>query len=124
MKYSLIIVVIIAFSCSPQRMIETDLYFGQSKPSGGMVTENEWNGFKETYISKVFKEGSTVINVTGNWYDTHTHKLITEPTRQVVYFYKKSPVISKQVDNLRYLYKTLFQQQSVLRVDKKLKASF
>ncbi len=105
-------------------MIETDLYFGQSKPSGGMVTEREWNDFKEKYVSKVFKEGSTVINVNGNWYDPDAHKLITEPTYQVIYFYKRSGGISNQIDSLRYWYKTLFQQQSVLRVDKKVKASF
>jgi hypothetical protein len=105
-------------------MIETDLYFGQSKPSGGTVSETEWNDFKEKYISKVFKEGSTIINVTGNWYDPEAHKLITEPTYKVIYFYKRSAAISKQIDSLRYWYKNLFQQQSVLRVDKKVKASF
>ncbi len=89
-----------------------------------MVTESEWNQFKENYISKVFKEGSSVINVTGNWFDPDSRKLITEPTYQVVYTYKKSNGISKQIDSLRYWYKTLFQQQSVLRVDKKVKASF
>lgn len=105
-------------------MMETNLYFGQSKPDGGMVSEKEWNSFKEMHISKVFKEGSTVVNVTGNWFDPDSHKLITEPTYMVVYFYKKSPAVSKQIDSLRYWYKTMFQQQSVLRVDKKVKASF
>lgn len=124
MKYRLLIIGFVAFACPPQRMIETDLYFGQSKPSGGTVTESEWNNFKENYVSKVFKEGSTVINVTGNWYDPDAHKLITEPTYKVIYFYKKSNNVSKQIDSLRYWYKTLFQQQSILRVDRKVKASF
>lgn len=115
---------LLLFSCTSQRMIETDLYFGQSKPSGGQVTEAEWNRFKENYISKVFKEGSSVINLTGNWYDPQSHKLISEPTYKVIYFYKRSRQISIQIDSLRYWYKTLFQQQSVLRVDKKVKASF
>jgi len=124
MKYRLFIIGVIAFSCSSQRLIETDLYFGQSKPSGDRVTEAEWNDFKEQYISKAFKEGSTIINVTGNWYDPAIHKLITESTYKVIYFYKKSGTVSKQIDSLRYWYKTLFQQQSVLRLDKKVKASF
>lgn len=89
-----------------------------------MITEKEWNEFKENYISKVFKEGSTIVNVTGNWYDPDSRKLITEPTYKVIYFYKKSNLVSKQIDSLRYWYKTLFQQQSVLRVDRKVKASF
>jgi hypothetical protein len=111
-------------ACSQQRMIETSLYFGQSKPSGGMVSAKEWSEFKEKYISKVFKEGSTVIAVDGNWMDTDTKKLITEPTFVVLYYYKKSPTVSKQIDSLRYWYKTLYQQQSVLRVDRKVNAEF
>ena len=105
-------------------MIETDLYFGQSKPDGSMITEAEWTSFKETRINKVFTEGNTIISVTGNWFDPVSHKLITEPTYVVVYDYKKSSRISQQIDSLRYWYKTMFQQQSVLRVDKKVKASF
>ena len=105
-------------------MIETDLYFGQSKPGGGMITEMEWKNFKEIRIAKVFKEGSTVVNSTGNWYDPVSHKLITEPTFVVIYFYKNSPKVSKQIDSLRYWFKTMFQQQLVLREDKKVKAKF
>ncbi|MEI9945122.1 MAG: DUF3574 domain-containing protein [Chitinophagaceae bacterium] len=124
MPFKLLIICFILSSCTASRMMETNLYFGQSKPDGGMVSEKEWNSFKEMHISKVFKEGSTVVNVTGNWFDPDSHKLITEPTYMVVYFYKKSPAVSKQIDSLRYWYKTMFQQQSVLRVDKKVKASF
>jgi hypothetical protein len=111
-------------ACSQQRMIETSLYFGQSKPGGGMVSAREWNEFKEKYVSKVFKEGSTVIAVDGNWMDTDTKKLISEPTFVVLYYYKRSPTVSKQIDSLRYWYKTLYQQQSVLRVDRKVNAEF
>ena len=89
-----------------------------------MVSAKEWTAFKEQYISKVFKEGSTVVSVDGNWMDTDTKKLITEPTYVVLYYYKKSASVSKQIDSLRYWYKTLYQQQSVLRVDKKVNAEF
>ena len=124
MPYRIILICLLLASCASQRMVETNLYFGQSKPGGGMVTEQEWNSFKENRIAKVFKEGSTVINATGNWYDPDSHKLITEPTYVVIYFYKKSRDISKQIDSLRYWYKTMFQQQSVLRVDRKVRADF
>jgi len=124
MKTAVLFLLLFITACSPQRMMETHLYFGQSKPTGGIVTAAEWEQFKENYISKVFKEGSTVVNVTGNWYDPDSRKLITEPTYEVIYYYKKAGGISKQIDSLRYWYKTLFQQQSVLRVDKKVRASF
>jgi hypothetical protein len=105
-------------------MIETDLYFGQSKPGGDMVTKTEWKNFKENYIAKVFKEGSTVYNGEGNWLDTVNNQLITEPAYVVVYIYKPSPQKSNQIDSLRYWYKNLFQQQSILRVDKKVRVNF
>jgi len=124
MRFTTALLLFFLLSCSPQRMIETNLYFGQSIPSGGMVTETEWKQFKENYINKVFKEGNTVINATGSWFDPDNHKMITEPAYLVIYDYKPSTHISKQIDSLRYWYKKLFQQQSVLRVDKKVKLSF
>lgn len=124
MPYKVLLLCSILYSCTASRMVETNLYFGQSKPDGGMITETEWKSFKETRIDKVFKNGSTIISVTGNWLDPVSHKLITEPTYLVVYDYKKSARVSQQIDSLRYWYKTMFQQQSVLRVDKKVKMSF
>jgi hypothetical protein len=124
MIYRFAIICLILCSCSTSRMVETSLYFGQSKPDGGMISTAEWDRFKKDYVSKVFKEGSTVIPVAGNWYDTTQRQLISEPTFVVVYFHKRSPQLSKQIDSLRYWYKELFQQQSVLRVDKKVNADF
>lgn len=124
MSYLLLATCLVLCSCSVPRMVETDLYFGQSKPGGGTITENEWKSFKEDHIDRVFKEGSTVIKATGNWYDPVSQKAITEPTYVVAYFYKKSAPVSRQIDSLRYWYKHRFQQQSVLRVDKKVKATF
>lgn len=111
-------------ACASSRMTETNLYFGLSKPSGGQVSEEEWNRFKEEKIAVVFKEGSTVYRATGNWFDPAVGKLITEPTYVVVYFYRHSKELSSRIDSLRNVYKSLFQQQSVLRVDKKVKAAF
>jgi Protein of unknown function (DUF3574) len=105
-------------------MIETQLYFGQSKPNGDSITIKEWNDFKANYIRKVFNEGSTVVSVTGDWYDTAARKIITEPTYIVIYTYSPSAAKSRQIDSLRESYKTIFSQQAVLRVDKKVKASF
>ena len=124
MKYLGIFAFIVFFSCSSSRMIETNLYFGQSRPDGSMVTETEWNDFKQGYIDKVFKEGSSVINIKGTWYDSSAHKLIAEPTYMVIYHHKSSSAISKQIDSLCYWYKKIFTQQSVLRVDKKVNAAF
>ena len=89
-----------------------------------MISSTEWEQFKEKYILNVFKEGSSIIKLEGSWKDPITHKLITEPTYLVIYFHKPSPAISRQIDSLRTWYKKIFDQQSVLKVDKKVKAYF
>ena len=115
--------IVVLCSCS-QRMIETSLYFGQSRPDGSTVTEEEWNEFKNAYILKVFKKGATTIPVSGNWYDPDQRHLIQENTYIVVSVYKQSDSLSHEIDNLRDQYKKLHRQQSVLRIDRKVKASF
>lgn len=124
MSYKILFTCFFLCSCSASRMIETNLYFAQTRPDGSMITEAEWKNFKENKIAKVFNKGSSTISVLGNWYDPDSHKLITEPSYLVIVDYKRSPQMSAQIDSLRYWYKTMFQQQSVLRVDKKVKASF
>lgn len=109
-------------SCKLQHITQTDLYFGRSKPDGGMVTETEWNTFVQQYVSKVYPEGSTVIKATGNWYDTAQRKLIAEPSNMIVAINRMTPKLNRQIDSLRYWYKVLYRQQSVLRIDKKVKA--
>jgi hypothetical protein len=124
MSFRIFIVCIFLVSCTPYRMIETQLYFGQTRPNGSRITDAEWNDFKDNQISRVFTRGSTTIKATGTWYDPDTHKLISEPAYVVSCFYKKSALISRQIDSLRNLYKTMFNQQSILRVDKKVQAGF
>jgi hypothetical protein len=124
MSYKLLIACCILCSCSASRMVETDLYFGQTRPDGSMITETEWKNFRENQVSKVFKEGYTVIPASGSWLDPDTHQLITEPSYVVINHHKRSAQRSEQIDSLRNWYKRMFQQQAVLRVDKQSKASF
>src|SRR5262245_34845630 len=123
-NFIIILLTVFVCSCRTSQWTETNLYFGQSKPGGAMITENEWTSFRENYISKVFREGSSVVSLSGNWYDTAARRLITEPAYMVSYYYRYSPGISGQIDSLRNWYKELFKQQSVLRIDRKVKASF
>jgi hypothetical protein len=124
MAFRLLFVVVILLSCSATRMTETVLYFGQSRPDGSMIHENDWNDFKEKHLSVAFSEGYSVVQIRGFWKDPVTDTLVTEPTYQVIYYHKPSAIISRKIDSLRLQYKQLFRQQSVLRVDKKVRATF
>lgn len=118
----LLIISILFCSCASTRTVQTSLYFGQSKLDGSVVTNTEWNQFVEKHISKVFPEGCTIAETYGNWYDTAQHKIIAEPSKVVTAIFNYSPGQAKQIDSLRYWYKLLYQQQSVLRVDNTVKA--
>jgi len=124
MIYKILLACFILCSCSTSRMMETDLYFAQTRADGSLITEAEWNSFRENQIAKVFKNGCTVIKASGNWLNPDTHKLITEPSHVVICYYKRSAQMSQQIDSLRYWYKVMFNQQSILRVDKKVKVTF
>jgi hypothetical protein len=124
MPARILILCLFLASCSSSRMIETTLYMGQTRPDGSPITDKEWRDFKDNHMSKVFREGSTTITATGTWFDPDKKTLITEPSNVVVKFHKNSPEISRQIDTLALLYKSMFNQQSVLRVDKKAKVVF
>ena len=81
MLLRILLLSVVFYSCTGQRMVQTDLYFGQRKPDGGMVSEKEWNEFVENYISKVFIQGSTVVKANGSWFDTSAKKLTSESLR-------------------------------------------
>jgi hypothetical protein len=51
-------------------------------------------------------------------------KLRGEPSHIIISLNKMNPLFSKGIDSLRIIYKELFQQQFVLRVDKKASADF
>ncbi len=124
MRLAQLVIGILITSCASQRMVETSLYFGQSRPDGGVVTAEEWARFHNEYVLKVFREGATAIPVSGNWYDPDKRHLISEPVYIVVYLHKPSTVISREIDNLGQQYIQSFGQQAVMRVDKKVKATF
>jgi hypothetical protein len=124
MLLRLLLLCVLFCSCNSQRMIQTDLYFGQLKLDGSMVSEKQWSDFIEKHISKIFTQGSTIIKANGNWLDTSQKKIVTEPSFLVITINKLTPKLNRQIDSLRSTYKRLYDQQSVLRVDKKVKAKF
>lgn len=115
---------IITGSCSLQKKVQTDMYFGLLQPDGNAISDSAWNVFVQTQVSKVFSDGFTVIDAKGKWMDTQNKQLISEPSRIVISVNNMTEKLSKQIDSLRIIYRHLFHQQSVLRVDRKSKVDF
>ncbi|MGN7885602.1 DUF3574 domain-containing protein [Dyadobacter endophyticus] len=102
----------------------SDLYFGRDIPGGGAVSEQQWKNFSDSVISNYFPEGYTEWDANGRWKDTDTKQTITEPTKVVTFFGKKTKERSAALDSIAQRYLRRFRQQSVLRTDTKSKVKF
>ena len=117
----------------------SDLYFGRdipggappggappggAPPGGGAVTEQQWKNFSDSVISNYFPEGYTEWDANGRWKDTDTKQTITEPTKVVTFFGKKTKERSAALDSIAQRYLRRFRQQSVLRTDIKSRVKF
>jgi hypothetical protein len=111
-------------SCASQKFTETDLYFGLSKDDGTIISDSAWNAFVQINVAPTFYKGFTVVKTEGRWLDEKSGKVYKEPSHIVISINKMNHHLSQHIDSLRNIYKKLFQQQSVLRVDKKTKISF
>jgi len=115
----------IIMGCSPnKKYVQTELYFGLSQPGGEIIHDTAWNRFVQNAVVRIFPAGFSELHLQGKWYDADRQQLISEPTRMITVVYKRTQMLSLQIDSLRNRYKDLFRQQSVLRVDKKAGINF
>ena len=124
MKALYVLMLIFLFSCSTSKMVQTDLYFGRLRLDGSTISNEEWNDFTTSYFNRYFHEGSTTMAATGTWFDKERQEFVNEQTFVVSYIHQKRATISLRIDSVRAAYKNTFQQQSVLRVDRKIRISF
>lgn len=113
-------------SCShfpSQTMTRTELFFGLSKANGGSVSSSDFQAFSDTVITKNFSEGSTIIDAKGQWLG-NDGRLVSESSKVLVLVSKMDKKQSKKIEMVREKYKKYFQQESVLRVDSKVKVGF
>lgn len=109
---------------SINRYIRTELYFGLSKPTGGIITENEWQNFVNDIITPLFKNGYTTIDAEGRWLDVQAHKTITEKTKIIIIIYKKSKYTDDAINKIIETYKKMFDQQAVMQLDFEVEVQF
>lgn len=111
-------------SCSSQKFVQTELYFGLSQNDGKIIPDSAWNTFVQEYVAKTFSLGFTILASEGRWFDEQSKQTQAEPSHIIISINKMNRQLSQNIDSLRNAYKKLFQQQSVLRVDKKTSARF
>ena len=95
-------------------LLQDELYFGRSRP-GGLVTEEQFQRFLRNVVTPRFPDGLTVFDASGQ-FRTSTGTIIREPTKVLILIYPNSPAKRRAIEEIISLYKTQFQQESVLRV--------
>jgi Protein of unknown function (DUF3574) len=117
-------IIFVQSGCSSQKFVQTELYFGLSQNNGNIISDSAWNTFVQDYITKTFSRGFTILSSEGKWLDEQSKQIHGEPSHVIISVNKMNKHLSQDIDSLRSAYKRLFQQESVLRVDKKTVASF
>ncbi len=105
-------------------MVETQLFFGLSKPGGGAVDAKQWTQFVADEIAPRFPEGFSVIDGAGFWRDGATQRTISENSKVVVRLHPSGALADAAIDDIIAAYRTRFEQEAVLRVDRAVCATF
>ena len=103
--------------------LRTELFFGLSKPHGE-VTEEEFQHFLAQHMTPRFPDGLTVVTGLGQ-FSNASGTIIRERSQLVILLYPPDQAnASRRIARIREEYKTLFQQESVLRADSREWVSF
>jgi Protein of unknown function (DUF3574) len=103
--------------------IATQLFFGLSRPEGGVVSEAEWRGFLADTVTPRFPAGFTVVAAEGQWRDEASAAILRETSRILLIVHPEGDG-EAALAALIEIYKSRFHQQSVLRLDGKAVARF
>lgn len=100
-----------------QRLSRVELFFGVPASA-----TRGWRRFLANTVTRRFPAGLTVIEAKGQW--RGAHGLDHEASRVVTIIYRRDDDSDAKIEAIRTAYKTVFKQQSVLRVDTLVCASF
>lgn len=106
-----------------QVMLRSELFFGRGKPGGGVVSDEEWDGFLAAEVTPAFPEGLTVLEAQGQWRNGQG-RIVKEPSKVLVLFHEDSPARREALGRIVAAYKKKFNQESVLRMSERVHVEF
>lgn len=106
-----------------QRLQRTELFFGRNS-SLGEISEQEFQNFLDTVVTPLFPDGLTVLDGKGQFRACADCAVEKEAVKVLVLLYGFDKDSSDKIEAIRGRYKARFAQQSVLRVDEPVCASF
>ena len=104
--------------------VRTDLFFGTDRVGMAPVSDAEWQQFVDAVITPRFPAGLTMFPASGQYLQGMMVGLIKEGSKVVVLLHDGSTTPSASIEQIRALYMTQFNQESVLRVDSAVCVSF
>jgi hypothetical protein len=99
------------------------LAFGTQKAHGGTVTSKDWETFLKTVITPLFREGLTTWEAKGQWQEKDGSKS-HEKSEMLLLIHKDTPQDNQSIQRIIGLYKSEFDQESVMWVRNKVLVSF
>jgi hypothetical protein len=102
-----------------EQFARTELFFGSAKPDGSEVTTEEFQQFLDDEITPRFPDGLTLLIGLGQFRGS-SGVIIQERSMLLILLYPAETRrdSSVKIEEIREVYKKLFQQESVLRSDR------
>ena len=102
-----------------ERFARTELFFGSAKPDGSEVTTEAFQRFLDDEITPRFPDGLTLFMGLGQFRGS-SGVIIQERSMLLILLYPVETLgdSSVKIEQIREVYKKLFQQESILRADR------
>jgi hypothetical protein len=104
-------------------LTRTELFFGLSRPDGGIVTDTQWREFLASTVTPLFPDGLTVIDAYGQWQEAKG-RIAQEPSRILIILHEPTDEASSKIEQVREAFKKQFAQEAVMRTDTRACVSF
>ncbi len=113
-NYLLLFTVLACLGCTPANQLNR-FYFGMNKPTGGAVSDQEFNQFLQQEISSRFPYGLTLFETKGQWQGANG-AIEQEKSRVVEIVCDDTPENRDKIAAIAEKYKTLFAQEAVMLI--------
>ena len=92
-----------------------ELFFGAKRAAGGVVTREEWEAFIDAQVTPLFPDGLTWFEGRGQWRG-RDGVIVKEETRLLVVWAAPGDATEAAIEAIRAAYRSMFDQESVMRV--------
>jgi len=103
---------------------ETKLYFGTSQPDGSVVTDAQFARFVDNQVTPRFPDGLTLLAGYGQFKNSSGTINKEKSFVLILYYPLQTKDANKNIEDIRRIYTTRFNQESVLRADGLANISF